>query len=188
MIGSTILAVNTLIHIMFDPFEDVRKKAVEIALDEATKDTREVGTKNRGERVDVYLRNAGALRKNAPDDKKGLGWCGMFIYFCYDEAANQLGKTLPDGFEEALWSGYKLGQWTKKRPARIVTDDLILPGDIYIMHGKNGNGHIGMAIEPIDDHKRIKTIDGNQSGADSGRNSVRKRVRSFHDMRLFIRI
>lgn len=173
---------------MFDPFEEVRKKAVEIALVEATKDTREVGTKNRGKRIDVYLRNAHALRKSAPDDKPGKGWCGMFIYFCYDEAANQLGKTLPEGFDDALWSGYKLGQWAKRRPARIVKDELILPGDIYIKHGKNGNGHIGMVIEPIDDHKLIKTIDGNQSGADTGKNSVRKNIRSFYDMRLFIRI
>jgi hypothetical protein len=187
MIGPNISLVNTLIHIMSDEFWEVRKKAVEIALVEATKDTKEVGAKNRGERIDVYLRNAHALKKKAPDDKPGLGWCGMFIYFCYEEAANQLGKTLPlkDG---PFWSGYKLGNWAKDHPEKIVKSGLILPGDIYIMNSKNDNGHIGMVIEPVIDYKKIKTIDGNQSGVDSGKNSVRKGTRNFSDMRLLIRI
>jgi hypothetical protein len=171
---------------MADEFWEVRRKAVEVALVEATKDTKEVGAKNRGERIDVYLRHANALGRSAPADKPGLGWCGMFLYYCYDEAAKQLGKTLPITYEY-WWSGYKLRTHvTKHHSERIVKNGLILPGDIYIMNGQNG--HIGMVIEPVGNLARLQTIDGNQSGVDSGRNSVRKRTRNFADMRMLIRI
>jgi hypothetical protein len=168
---------------MADEFEEVRKKAVEIALVEATKDTREVGAKNRGERIDVYLRRANALKKSAPDDKEGLGWCGMFIYFCYSEAANQAGKILPFSSGN-LWSGYKLRKWSDLHYDKVVRTCPILPGDIYVMN----NGHIGMVIESVNDYDVVKTVDGNQSGKDTGKNSVQKRTRSFYDMRLLIRI
>jgi hypothetical protein len=168
---------------MSDEFTEVRKKAVEIALVEATKDTKEVGAKNRGERIDVYLRNANALKKSAAADQIGLGWCGMFIFYCYKQAANQLGKILP--FKSGnLWSGYHLRNWSMLNSEKIVNTCPILPGDIYVMN----DDHIGMVIEPVNDFDLVKTIDGNQSGVDSGKNSVKKGTRSFYNMRLLIRI
>ena len=168
---------------MFDEFEEVRKRAVEIAKYEATLNTKEVGAKNRGERIDVYLRNANALRHDAADDKEGLGWCGMFIYYCYSQAANQLGKILP--FQGGnLWSGYKFKKWSLQYPAKIVNTCPILPGDIYIMN----NNHIGMVVETVNDYNQVRTVDGNQSGVDSGKNSVRLRHRNFYDMKLLVRI
>jgi hypothetical protein len=116
---------------MFDEFEEVRKKAVEIALEEAKKNTVEVGAQNRGERIDVYLRNANALRKDAPADKTGLAWCGMFIYYCYSKAAKQLSKTLPFRAED-LWGGSNLRNWCDVNPQKILKSQM-LPGDIYIM-------------------------------------------------------
>lgn len=168
---------------MADDFEEVRKKAVEIALIEAKKDTKEVGAKNRGGQIDVYLRNANALKKDAANDKAGLGWCGMFIYYCYSQASNQAGKVLP--FKSGnLWSGYHFRNWSLVYPDKIVTTCPVLPGDIYVLN----NDHIGMVIEPVNDFNVVKTIDGNQGDIDDGRNSVRKRIRSFYDMRLLIRI
>jgi hypothetical protein len=170
---------------MFDEFQEVRKLAVEIALEEAKKNTKEVGAKNRGERIDVYLRHANALKKDAPPDQVGLGWCGMFIYYCYSQAASRLGKVLP--FESKagnLWSGYHLKTWAKEHPDKIVNTCPILPGDIYVMN----SGHIGMVVETVNDYDFVKTVDGNQSGVDSGKNSVRKRTRSFYDMKVLVRI
>jgi len=168
---------------MFDEFEDVRKKAVEIALEEAKKNTVEVGAPNRGERIDVYLRNANALRKDAPSDKAGLPWCGMFIYYCYSKAAKQLGKVLPFRAED-LWGGSNLRNWSNIYLEKIIDDPPILPGDIYIMN----SFHIGMVIEPVNDFDMVKTIDGNQSTMKAGRSSVRKRTRSYYDMYRLIRV
>ncbi len=168
---------------MFDEFEDVRKKAVEIALIEAKKDTKEVGASNRGERIDVYLRNANALRKDSPSDKAGLPWCGMFIYYCYSQAAKKLGKTLPFR-AESLWGGSNFKNWSDYYLETIVDDPPFLPGDIYIMNSY----HIGMVIEPVNNFDVVKTIDGNQSVVDSKRNSVRKRTRSYYEMFRIVRI
>ncbi len=106
---------------------------MEIALVEAKKDTVEVGAQNRGEWIDVYLRNANALRKDAPADKTGLPWCGMFIYYCYSQAAKQLGKILPFRAED-LWGGSNFKNWSDVYLEKIVDDPPILPGDIYIMN------------------------------------------------------
>lgn len=168
---------------MFDEFEEVRKRAVEIALIEATKDTKEVGAKNRGDQIDIYLRNANALKKDAAADKAGLGWCGMFIYYCYSQAAKQVGKILPFKADN-LWSGQKLKKWSLLSSEKIVNTCPILPGDIYIMN----SFHIGMIIEPVNNYELVKTIDGNQSGVDSGKNSVQKRTRNFYEMQMVIRI
>ena len=168
---------------MYDEFEEVRRRAVEIALDEAKKDTKEVGAPNRGERIDVYLRNANALRKDAPADKAGLPWCGMFIYFCYSKAAKQLGKILPFR-AETLWGGSNLKNWSDMYLEKLVLSPPILPGDIYIKVG----GHIGMVIKPVNNYDVVDTVDGNQEKVDSRKNSVRIRTRNFHDMYRIIRI
>ena len=167
---------------MLDEFEVVRKKAVEIALAEAKKNTVEVGAQNRGERIDVYLRNANALNQGAAADKAGLPWCGMFIYYCYSQAAKQLGKILPFRAEN-LWGGSNLKNWCDANPQKILKSSL-LPGDIYIMKSY----HIGMVIEPLDHYYLVKTIDGNQSGVNKGGNSLRKRERNIFDMLMVIRI
>lgn len=167
---------------MFDEFEALRKKAVEIALEEVKKNTVEVGAQNRGERIDVYLRNANALSHSAAADKTGLPWCGMFIYYCYSQAAKQLGKILPFR-AEALWGGSNLKNWCDVNPQKILKSPM-LPGDIYIMKSY----HIGMVIQLLDHYELVKTIDGNQSGVNKGGNSVRKRERSIFDMLMVIRI
>jgi hypothetical protein len=166
-------------------FDDIRKRAVEIALFEATLDTKEVGAKNRGERIDLYLRNAHALKKDAEPDQAGLGWCGMFIYYCYSQAAREIGKILP--FKSGtLWSGQKLQKWGFNNFDKTINSCpyVLLPGDIYIMN----NYHIGMVIEQVNNLDIVNTIDGNQEGVDSEKNSVRKRTRSVYDMRMLIRI
>lgn len=166
-------------------FDDVRQKAVEVALFEATLDTKEVGANNRGPRIDLYLRNAHALKKDAAPDKKGLGWCGMFVYYCYSQAAAQLGRILPFKADN-LWSGQKLQKWGFNNFDRTINSCpfVLKPGDIYIMD----KFHIGMVIEAEANSYVVKTIDGNQGGADDGKNSVQKRSRNINDMRMLIRI
>jgi hypothetical protein len=161
----------------------VRREAVRIAELEALKDTREIGANNRGPIVDIYLKNAHALKSDTPGNVKGKGWCGMFIYYCYSQAAQALGRSLPFSSGN-LWSGHHLEKWSLSYWDRVVYEPPILPGDIYIM----SSYHIGMVIEEVTDYNLVKTIDGNQTGGDAGSNSVKKCLRSFYDMRVIIRI
>jgi hypothetical protein len=162
---------------MSDDFQEVRALAVEIALTEAAKHVKETGGQNRGPEIDVYLKNA-----NAPLDKN-YGWCGMFIYYCYSQAANRRGKVLP--FRGGnLWSGQKLEKWALSNPDSILYTSPILPGDIYVMN----KYHIGMVVEEMTDGEVMQTVDGNQSYSDSGADSLKRKTRHFADMRLFIRI
>jgi hypothetical protein len=162
---------------MSEEYTDVRSLAVDIALVEAAKGVKESGGQNRGKEIDVYLKNA-----HSPLDK-GYGWCGMFIYYCYSQAANMVGKTLPFSAYK-LWSGQKLKNWSLSYPDKIVNTSPVLRGDIYVMNSY----HIGMVVEDMTDAYIMKTVDGNQSFSDSGKESLRVRTRNFADMRLIIRI
>ena len=44
-----------------------------------------------------------------------------------------------------------------------------------------------MVVEDMTDSSIMKTVDGNQSFADSGKESLKLRTRNFADMRLIIR-
>ena len=185
IVGTSILAVNALSQFMSDEMWPVRSRAVEIALAESLEDTREVGPNNRGARIDTYLENGGQLPRKA--DKPGIGWCGMFIYFCYTRAALESGITLPDELRISFLSGYRLGVWAKAN-GKLVKNGHLLPGDIYT---RREHWHIGMIIEPVSNptfRTVIRTIDGNQSFAGSRRNSVQVRTREFGEMRRVIRL
>ncbi|MEP6923940.1 MAG: hypothetical protein ABI954_05725 [Pyrinomonadaceae bacterium] len=162
---------------MSDEFNPVRSKAVEIALVEAAKHVKESGGQNRGPEIDVYLKNA-----HAPLEKH-YGWCGMFIYYCYSQAANRCGRILPFSAGN-LWSGQKLAKWSLSNQDKIVYTSPILPGDIYVMNSY----HIGMVTDTMTDSDIIRTVDGNQTGGNAKGDSLKLRTRHFSDMRLFIRI
>lgn len=168
---------------MFGYYDDVRKKAVEIAIYESTKDTKEVGAKNRGERIDEYLRCANMIHSWTPADKAAGGWCGAFVYYCYYHAAKELAKSLPFTPDNII-SGQRLHEWVKKNPSKEVQTCPFQPGDLYI----KDNYHIGMVIKTVYDYGSIPTIDGNQSGVDSGKNSVKINTRSYSQMKLLVRI
>jgi hypothetical protein len=107
----------------------------------------------------------------------------MFVYYCYSQAAKMKGRVLP--FRAGnLWSGYKLEKWSLLNQDKVVRTAPILPGDIYVMN----NNHIGMVTEQMTETHIMKTVDGNQSYADSGKDSLRARTRKFADMKFFIRI
>lgn len=162
---------------MSEHYSDVRRLAVDMALIEVAKHVKEVGGQNRGPEIDKYLKNA-----YAPLDK-GYGWCGMFVYYCYSQAANMVGKTLPFTSGK-LWSGQKLCKWAMANPDCVVNTSPVLRGDIYVMNSY----HIGMVTGDMASSDIMNTVDGNQSFADSGKESLKLRTRHFADMRLIIRI
>lgn len=165
---------------MSDYYEDVRKLAVEIALVEVKKHVREEGSENRGPEIDKYKKRAHSPKS------KAHGWCGMFVYWCYSEAANRVGKALPFR-PESLWRGNKLHKWSLSNQDSVVYTCPILPGDIYVL-SKNNMNHIGMVVELMTDASVMQTIDGNQSTADSGKDSLRRRTRHFAETSFIVRI
>jgi hypothetical protein len=95
MWGETVDIIATYETAVTDNFAAIRKEAVRLAGLELLKDTREIGANNRGPVVDIYLRNANALEKDTAPTIEGKAWCGMFIYYCYSQAAKSFGKILP---------------------------------------------------------------------------------------------
>lgn len=117
---------------------------------------------NRGEEVDEFLRRAGA--------PLGSAWCCAFVYWCFDEAARQLGRANPM-FRTA--GCLKHWQNAEQKGARRITaadakadPGLVRPGMIFIMDYGKGLGHTGL-IEAVAGGL-ITTIEGN-TDASKGR-------------------
>jgi hypothetical protein len=163
---------------MSDYYADVRVIAVSIAMQEVAKDVREDIAGNRGTHIDKYLKRASSPLE------AGHNWCGMFVNWCFTEAAKLCSKTFPIG-SGTMWSGPKLRKWATAHPDSVVTDKPLLQGDIYVMK----KGHIGMvrAATPAGTDLMF-TIDGNQSTFTDGGRSLVTRNRSYLDMDVIIRI
>lgn len=170
---------------MADYLADVRKLAVEVAIAEVAKGVKESDGPNRGPEIDKYF-----WRSNCRPET-GYNWCGMFVYYCYDEARKRLGKMLPLT-ADPLWSGTKMRRWCKNNWEKVVWDLPLLPGDIYILY----SGHIGLVggaytMDDIFANQIVPTIDGNQVvGKDHNpnKNSLKRRHRDFADMEYVIRL
>lgn len=165
---------------MSEYFDDVRSKAVEFALVEVKKHVKEEGGENQGPEISKYKKDAHCGKKST------LGWCGMFVHWCYKQAADSFGKKLPF-IPEVLWRGNKLHRWTLSKPESVVYTCPILPGDIYVL-SKNNMNHIGLVVELMTDASIMQTIDGNQSQADTGKDSLRRRTRHFAETAIIVRI
>lgn len=171
---------------MSDYFSDVRKMAVEIANSEVAKGVKESDGPNRGPEIDKYY------WRSHCNPSSGYNWCGMFINYCFDEAARKLGKKLPTGLSDALWGGRKLKDWCALNWSKVVWDMPLRPGDIYVLWG----AHIGLVADSysMDDifaGRIVSTIDANQVIGrvhDPTKNSLKKRHRDFVEMQYVIRI
>ena len=114
---------------------------------------------NRGPEVDEYLRRAGVQ----PPDM----WCCAFVYWCFDEAANKLGRDNP-----MVKTAGCLDHWRRsagRGANRVSASDaisnpaLIKPGAIFIMDYSGGKGHTGIVTEI---HGGVlTTIEGNTDGS-----------------------
>jgi hypothetical protein len=163
---------------MSSNFADVRTLAVSIALEEVAKKVVEDTGPNRGTHIDKYIKRA-----NSPLDA-AHNWCGMFVNWCFTEAANRCGKIFPIS-GGTMWSGPKLKNWALSHWESMVWEMPLLPGDIYVMN----KGHIGMVYAPTHEGSSLMfTIDGNQSTFEDGGISLKKRTRDFADMDVLIRI
>ena len=167
---------------MSQEFARVRERAVDIALYEMSQIVQEVGSENRGPRIDRYAtRSRSGL--SLAEGVAGRDWCRFFIYWCYAEAARFYGQTLPFLVTD-LWAGQRVYRWAHANTATIVLAGDIEPGDIYVAP----NNHIGMAIASMSDPTLFKSIDGNQSTGNSGRSAITENVRHVNNCRVIVRI
>jgi hypothetical protein len=116
-------------------------RVLQIAAGEEAKHVREVPkNSNKGPEVSEYLRRAGV--------PPGNSWCCAFVYWCFDEAAQAMGRANPmvktagclDHWNRAA------GKGAARIPAAQAKNDpsLIKPGMIFIMDHGGGLGHTGL--------------------------------------------
>ena len=112
---------------------------------------------NRGPEVDIYLSNVAAGLLGQP-------WCMAFVYWCFTQAANQLGVA-----NTAPKTASVIASWQKAQnepKARIVTaaearrdPAKVTPGMVFYIDTGGGSGHTGFVADVIDG--RLVTIEGN---------------------------
>lgn len=117
---------------------------------------------NRGPEVDAYLRRAGV--------RPGLAWCCAFTYWCFDEAAQQAGRTNPMFKTAGCLTHWQNAprQGARRLLARDAVADpaQVLPGAVFIMDFGGGLGHTGFVERTEGGY--IHTIEGN-TDASQGR-------------------
>lgn len=120
---------------------DLLARVLSVAAAEEARPVREQPrNSNRGPQVDTYLQRVGL--------RPGFAWCCAFVYYCFDEAARQLGRNNPmvktagcmDHWRRAAAQGARLtpADEVRANPQRVQ------PGAIFIMDHGRGLGHTGL--------------------------------------------
>ena len=116
---------------------------------------------NRGKKVEAY--------QDSVDINPGDFWCAAFLYWCFQKAAENLGKKNP-----VLKTGHCMTHWRDTPGKKIAAADavnkpsLIKRGQIFIINTGGSHGHTGL-VEKVDGGF-IHTIEGNTnpSGSSNG--------------------
>jgi CHAP domain-containing protein len=127
----------------------LQEAAVEIAVSQLG--VHEEGGNNRGPKVDEFLASVGL--------DPGFAWCASFVYWCFRQAAQQLGLVNP-----CPRTAGAVRLWTLTEP--ICRDQFPAPGAIYVLDHGGGKGHAGI-VESIDADGMISEISGNTNAAGS---------------------
>lgn len=145
----------------------LQQKALAIAITQIGQEEKPRGS-NWGEPVKSYLASVGI---GFP-----ASWCMAFMYWCFKQAAKELGITTP-----LLKTGGVLNAWNKAPAAIKVTDPK--PGDIFIQDHGHGLGHTGI-VERVEGDV-VHTIEGN-TNTDGSRNgyAVERKIRNRNDKKI----
>jgi len=155
-------------------------KVLEVAVSQIGVTERPLGS-NRGPQVDKYLRSVGL------DPARGsYAWCVAFIYYCFEQAAQELGIANP-----MVKTAGVLDHWNKagsRRIPRITRTEavnnpaLVKPGHLFVMDFGGGHGHTGI-VERVVGGKLV-TIEGNTNagGSREGIGVYRRDMRKIADI------
>ncbi|MDR3681550.1 MAG: CHAP domain-containing protein [Flavipsychrobacter sp.] len=128
--------------------------ALQIAQGQVGQCEKPIGS-NSGPMVNEYLKAVGL--------NPGYAWCQAFVYWCYQQAAQQIKNGNPvtkTGGAVDCW--HKTAVQFKITQAEALRDPKILqPGYQFILSFGNGAGHTGI-IEKIED-TLLYTIEGNSN-------------------------
>lgn len=130
---------------------------------------------NNGLEVNMY--------QDSADVPHGLPWCMAFVYWCFDKACSDLGRSNP-----LVKTGGVLDHWNRATCKKILADDavndpsLIKPGQIFIMSFGSGTGHTGI-IEKVEGGF-LTTIEGNSNdgGSREGTGVFRRTSRKINSI------
>jgi hypothetical protein len=130
---------------------------------------------NSGPQVNAYLKRIGL--------GPGYAWCMAFVYWCVDEAANELKLKNPLVKTGGVMLQYNTTK-LRKLPNRSKG---IKAGDIFIMEFANGTGHTGI-VEKVG-KGLVYTIEGNTNdeGSRDGY-EVARRERTISSIKGFIQL
>lgn len=149
-------------------------RAVEVAITQIGVMENPPGS-NKGRDIKMYMESAGS--------REGLFWCAGFVYWCFNEAARQLGRPNP-----VVRTVGCLDHWRKTTANKILKNQaiqdpsLIRPGSIFIKDHGQGMGHTGI-IESVE-NGFVKTIEGNSnsSGSSNGLGVFRLNFRKINSI------
>jgi lysozyme family protein len=112
---------------------------------------------NRGPEVDDYM---GAIDRSL----HGQPWCMAFVYWCFNEAARELGIGLNVPRTASVWRSWEMAQ--EQAIGRIVTarqaradPDIVKPGMVFYIDTGGRHGHTGFVRDIVDG--KLVTIEGN---------------------------
>lgn len=113
---------------------------------------------NSGPQVDAYLKSVNL--------GPGYYWCAAFIYWCFQQASEALGRKNP-----VFRTAGCVNHWNQTKGKKIAAADavenpaLLKPGQIFIINHGRGAGHTGL-VERIEGGF-LHTIEGNSNPAGS---------------------
>jgi len=129
---------------------------------------------NHGPEVDQYLAAVGiGPDVTDPDDR---AWCQAFVYWCFREAAEQLGVPCPLPREAGVLKHWRraaaVPTAVRFLPRELVADpSLVQPGMLLVLDYGNGLGHIGFVERYAGG--TLLTVEGNiNAEADPGREGL----------------
>ncbi len=143
---------------------DLANEVLSVASSQVGKLEQPLGS-NSGPEVDAYLASVGL--------DPGNFWCMAFVFWCFREAAKNLGKKNP-----AVKTGGVLDAWNQARSSGIATlttenalhnPGKIKPGMVFIMSTGGGSGHTGIVVAVRG--SVLETIEGNTNDSGS-RNGI----------------
>lgn len=160
---------------------NVALEALAIALQEegVREDT---GRRNRGERVDEYVRSVGL------NPAGEYAWCTCFIYWCFAQAARRANAANPAprtaGVHE-MWRQARAGAGRIMTRAEALANPERIPrGACFFIDTGGGYGHAGFVIGM--ENGRLDTIEGNTNdgGSREGIGVFRRNARSVRSISL----
>lgn len=147
---------------------------------------------NRSAMVDVYLSYAGRLPTDP--NQTGQRWCGMFVYWCYGQAAMRLNATNP--LPRTTFGGGELWTWANAPRHRdwivwLPGQDypMLEEGDVFVVANRS---HVGMVAQQSSGGAAFTSVEGNQTDpahTNWGNRGIRvKRNVSLNNCAIVIRV